>query len=73
MRLIAGIFCNIKKINDSLLLSPGSRTTFIGNRAASISSQKKIPSVGGPQAGGLEPRTGLEPVTYALRMRRSTN
>ena len=26
------------------------------------------------QAGGvLEPRTGLEPVTYALRMRRSTN
>ena len=34
---------------------------------------KKIPSVGGPQAGGLEPRTGLEPVTYALRMRRSTN
>ena len=25
------------------------------------------------QAGVLEPRTGLEPVTYALRMRRSTN
>ena len=37
MRLIAGIFCNIKKINDSLLLSPASRTIFIGNRAASIS------------------------------------
>lgn len=34
---------------------------------------KKIPSVWGAQAGGLEPRTGLEPVTYALRMRRSTN
>ena len=26
-----------------------------------------------PQTGVLEPRTGLEPVTYALRMRRSTN
>ena len=35
--------------------------------------KKKSRLWGEPQAGGLEPRTGLEPVTYALRMRRSTN
>lgn len=34
---------------------------------------KKIPPVGGTTGGRVEPRTGLEPVTYALRMRRSTN
>lgn len=37
------------------------------------SQKKKSRLWGEPQAGGLEPRTGLEPVTYALRMRRSTN
>ena len=37
-------------------------------------NQKKPASSEVQQAGGvLEPRTGLEPVTYALRMRRSTN
>lgn len=35
--------------------------------------KKKSRLWGEPQAGGLEPRTGLEPVTYALRMRRSTS
>lgn len=33
----------------------------------------KKPPGEGLHRRGVEPRTGLEPVTYALRMRRSTN
>ena len=53
------------------LLAREQHLSAIGLQAFLVKKKSRL--WGEPQAGGLEPRTGLEPVTYALRMRRSTN